>query len=435
MNKKNLISIQNDTLKLCIQNNILKKSIENSIKNTILYKEDFKFDLSQNNQKSNKYNISISKYRTFQCIKHFFLKNKNLKNCVLNFANAYFPGGAALSGARAQEESLCRASTLYPCLNTPYLKENYYKYHSQKKHETNRLFYIPRIIVFKTDENNFPELMKENDWYELDVITCAAHNQQAKELNNIEIFNLNYDRIKQILGSAISNNVDNIVLGAFGCGVFSNDPKIISRVFKKLLIDEEYYKYFINIHFAIFSSKNDSPNLIEFKNTFQKYIIEIEDEISEQPKEEKKEEIKKEKIEEIKKEKVKLTKDKKEEIKKEKIEEIKKEKVELTKDKKEDKKEEKKEKIKKEKIEDKKEEKKEENKEKIIEEIKKEKVETKIVKKIDNQKEKVEIKTNKKDEIKEKLKEESKTGNKKEIKKDKKEEKKEKNKEEIKKKK
>ena len=80
--------------------------------------------------------------------------------------------------------------TLYSCLNN-LLKENYYKYHSQKKHETNRLFYFPGIIAFKKDENNFPELKKENDWYELDVITCAAHNQQkSKELNNVEIFKL-----------------------------------------------------------------------------------------------------------------------------------------------------------------------------------------------------------------------------------------------------
>lgn len=56
--------------------------------------------------------------------------------------------------------------------------------------------------------------MKENNWYKLDVITCTAHNQQkCKEMNNVEIFKLNYYRIKQILGSAISNNVDNIALG------------------------------------------------------------------------------------------------------------------------------------------------------------------------------------------------------------------------------
>jgi uncharacterized protein (TIGR02452 family) len=356
--RNKLALIQQDTLNFISKTEKLFKSVEYSRTNTKLYEETHKFE--PKNQKSSKFNISMSNFRTFQSVKHLFL-NKNLKTCVLNFANAYNPGGGAIRGARAQEESLCRASTLYPCLNTKYLVDNYYNYHNKLYHETNRLFYVPKIIVFKTDEDMYPELMNENDWYEVDVITCAAHNQYEDVLSGKKLFKLNYYRIKQILGSAIDNNVDNIILGAFGCGAFSNDPEVISSVFKKILIDEEYFKYFVNVHFAIFCANTETENFIEFKKVFHDFLIEIEnneiedenkaekndlkneneknekinkikddlkekfDEIGEEKKENneksKEEEVKKEKTEEEKKEKL-----KEEELKKEKAEEDNKEK-------------------------------------------------------------------------------------------------------------
>ena len=58
------------------------------------------------------------------------------------------------------------------------------------------------------------------------------------------------------------HNVDNIILGAFGCGAFSNDPEVISSVFKRILIDEEYFKYFVNVHFAIFCANIETGNFI-----------------------------------------------------------------------------------------------------------------------------------------------------------------------------
>ena len=270
--KINLAQIQKDTLSICFSNEKLKKSIEYSQQNTKLYDESTKF--VPKIQKSTKYNISISKYRTFQSVKNIF-SNKTLKTCVLNFANAYNPGGGALYGARAQEESLCRTSTLYPCLKTDYLIENYYQYHNKLYEETNRLFYVPKIIVFKTDET-YPRLMNENEWYEVDVITCAAHNQGEDYLNDKTLFNVNCERITQILGCAIENNVDNIVLGAFGCGAFANDPKIISQAFKNVLIDQQFFKFFVNVHFAIFCAKYETENFVEFKKTFQDFLIEIE---------------------------------------------------------------------------------------------------------------------------------------------------------------
>ena len=233
--------------------------------------------------------------------------------------------------------------------------------------------------------------MDENDWYEVDVITCAAHNQREESLSEKELFNLNYYRIKQILGSAIDNNVDNIILGAFGCGAFSNDPKVISSVFKRILIDEEYFKYFVNVHFAIFCANIETGNFIEFKNVFHDYLIEIEDN-----------EIKNEKNEKINKTKDDLkekSKEEKKEEKKENKEKSKEEKKEENKEKSKEEKKDNKEKPKESDLKkDKPKEEKKDNKEKPKEEKKEEKKENK-------EKPKEEKKEEKKDKTKEEKKE------------------------------
>ena len=70
-------------------------------------------------------------------------------------------------------------------------------------------------------------------------------------------------------------NIINLILGALGCGAFGNDPKLVSKMFKKVLIDENYFKYFLNVHFAIFTMPHETKNLNEFQNTFDKYIKKI----------------------------------------------------------------------------------------------------------------------------------------------------------------
>ena len=82
-------------------------------------------------------------------------------------------------------------------------------------------------------------------------------------------------KIKAIIECAVENNVDILILGAFGCGAFGNDPKLVSKIFKKILIDEKYFKYFLNVHFAIFSMPYETKNLNEFQKAFEKYIKKI----------------------------------------------------------------------------------------------------------------------------------------------------------------
>jgi hypothetical protein len=98
------------------------------------------------------------------------------------------------------------------------------------------------------------------------VITCAAPNYSVYKTksNNINLFNyILHSRIKYVLDIARDNNQENLILGAFGCGVFGNNPHTVARYFKETL---ENHK-FKNVIFAIPNSSND--NYKAFKEVFQ----------------------------------------------------------------------------------------------------------------------------------------------------------------------
>ena len=272
--RKKCAKIFEDTHDKCENIPVLRESIEESIKLTKLYLEGNKFNLENTEIKSKDYNIIITPDRTLEAVKKYYASNgKKSKTAVLNFASAKHPGGGVKSGARSQEESICRASTLYSCLSTEYLDDNFYSYHKEKKSEySDRIIYIPNVLVFKSDDNVFSEMLNEKDWYKIDVISCAAHNQKAYKVEYEKLKIINYNKIKAIIECAVENNVDNLILGAFGCGAFGNAPHLVSKIFKNILIDEEYYKYFENVHFAIFTVLDEIKNLNEFNSTFEKYL-------------------------------------------------------------------------------------------------------------------------------------------------------------------
>ena len=270
-------SIFQDTYSKCQSNPVLSQSIQQSINSTKLYLEGNIFNLTNTPIKSKDYNITISPDRTLNAIyKHFLKYNIKGKFGVLNFASAKHPGGGVCTGARSQEESICRASTLYPCLKTQFLEDNYYSYHmTLKKQYSDRIIYIPNVTVFKTDDDIYCKMLDAKFWYNIDIITCAAHNQRAYKLPYEELKKINYNKIKAIIESAVENNVDNLIMGAYGCGAFGNDPQMVSKIFKKILIDEEYFKYFLNVHFAIFTVPHETKNLDQFRETFSKYMKKI----------------------------------------------------------------------------------------------------------------------------------------------------------------
>ena len=210
------------------------------------------------------------------------------KTAVLNFANPLEPGGGVLRGANAQEEYLCRASNLYNCLISPGAAAFYQKHNElfgmDLSHKmflgTDTVIYSPGVTFFREDQgyepdniNCRPEQVYTENWRKIDVITCAApyFNTVYDALPNGDLYHLFIRRIQNILESAIENEVDSLVLGAFGCGAFNNPPSVVSKAFHNVFLMDRYRYAFADVIFAVKRSGNFSKNIEAFEIAFQSF--------------------------------------------------------------------------------------------------------------------------------------------------------------------
>ena len=271
MNDKELmIENFNETQNFIKNNQSLLNSISKSIQNTTIYKEDYVFDIDSNAMKYQTKYIVQNK-RTLAALALF---SENIKNpCVLNFASATNPGGGVLRGSLAQEECICRCSVLYNVLSNKKFFQDFYKYHRDLHNTlyTNRIIYSPDIIIINEDKQT-PIALEQNEWGICNIISCAAPNLRELSVSEKEIFEILKERIRRICLVAIENHNDGIVLGAFGCGAFRNNPNIVARAFETILIEEKYGEYFKEVVMAVYDTPNNNMvNYNTFKRVFKKY--------------------------------------------------------------------------------------------------------------------------------------------------------------------
>lgn len=267
-NQITLMEVFRDTQIQIKDNEKLREETRKIQAGSVLYLDQF---YAMNAEpKYEKMNISVVADTTFHCAKNLIEEGK--KTAVLNFANAYNPGGGVKNGAPAQEEALCRCSNLYDALTVPYMIRHYYKWNQKNTGDmgSDRIIYSPNITVFKSDDE-IPKMLSE--WFQVDVITCAApyyNTKKKKPVSREKLEEVFTNRIINILEVAIANEVDYLVLGAFGCGAFNNPPQLVAEVFHKLLIEQQYATYFEKIVFAIKKTRNVCPNYEAFKTVFKK---------------------------------------------------------------------------------------------------------------------------------------------------------------------
>ena len=205
------------------------------------------------------------------------VKYPDKKIAVLNFVSATAPGGGVKSGSSAQEESLCRCSTLYPTLDQKRIWDLYYSVNRAASDplNTDACIYSPGIIICKTDDS-VPKRLPEDEFVTVDVITCAApnlrddpsniynpDNGEAVRISSDELYELHVKRARHILHIAAFNGADILILGAFGCGAFKNDPDVVAKAYNDVL--KEYGNYFDLIDFAVFCRRWETGNYDAFK--------------------------------------------------------------------------------------------------------------------------------------------------------------------------
>ena len=187
--------------------------------------------------------------------------------CVLNFASATEPGGGFLSGAQAQEEFLARCSGLYPCIQD----NSMYPYHRGRMGSlyTDYVLYSPSVPVFRDDDE---ELTPSP--FLVGIVTAAAVNRsglRSGEVTEEEILSLMTARIDKVLSVMRFHGHREIVLGAWGCGVFGNDPRTMAELFRDAL-ERRHQGAFSRVVFSVLDYRPGQPVFSAFDEVFSHRI-------------------------------------------------------------------------------------------------------------------------------------------------------------------
>ncbi|MDW5323360.1 TIGR02452 family protein [Plantactinospora sp. KLBMP9567] len=182
----------------------------------------------------------------------------------LVFASARNPGGGFLNGAQAQEESIARASALYPCLRAAW---DFYLAHRADPDlgYSDRVVYSPEVPVFR-DDRGTPLAAP----YPISFLTSAAPNLSAMRRNQPDrvgdVPAMLRRRAARVLAVAAGYRHRQLVLGAWGCGVFGNDPETVATAFAGALRESPWFE---RVVFAVLDRERGTPTLGAFQKVFR----------------------------------------------------------------------------------------------------------------------------------------------------------------------
>ena len=242
----------------------IAKAQKEAEKGTILYKPDDLLELIESidlEQTGADTEFVVNGLTSLDSVRNEYHSEENL--VCLNFASARNPGGGFLNGSQAQEESIARATGLYPCQ----LKAEGY-YLSNRKIRTclytDHIIYSPKVPVIK---NEAGDLLDQPVF--ASIITAPAVNTGVvlrNEPDNIpEIEPVMKRRMDMVLAICKKHQYQTLILGAWGCGVFRNDPEVIAVMFKDLLFGK-YKNQFKKVVFSVYAK--DERFINPFKKAF-----------------------------------------------------------------------------------------------------------------------------------------------------------------------
>lgn len=190
--------------------------------------------------------VTVTRETSIGAAISYHMSNPHSPICVLSFADAHQAGGGYLRGRGAQEETLCRQTLLYPTIrgNLMYAMNK----GCRNGCASDVMIYSPNVYVIRDD--SYDEIGHP---FMVNIISAAAVDNRSGDVTTSP--KLMEERIRKIVRLAAARKNDVLILGAFGCGVFKNDPKKISAIFKKVLKDEGMKNYFTDVIFPIKDSK------------------------------------------------------------------------------------------------------------------------------------------------------------------------------------
>ena len=197
---------------------------------------------------------------------------------MLNMASGSNPGGGVINGAGAQEEYLFRCTDYYRFL-FQYAKDSSPQEYGITPNPNHRYpldnnfggIYSPKVTVFRAPEKDGYDLIFRPWW--VNIIAVPAVNLKHHKMSEEEYTTTMLNKIRTIFRIAYVNGERSLVLGAFGCGAFGNNPYIVAALFKQVLNEQEFHGAFNEVFFAITEDHNSQGhNFKAFAEVFGKQV-------------------------------------------------------------------------------------------------------------------------------------------------------------------
>lgn len=279
--KQMLAEVFQSTAQICRQGGYVTESGKKVVLNdeamrrgTIFYERSFALQMGES------YDTEVSVENADCMAVAEDLVHEGNKVAILNMASRRNPGGGVLTGARAQEESLCRRSDLHRSLYqfaefaSEYgLERNTHQYPMDENYGG---IYTPGATMFRRDEKAGFALMDEP--YKTDFITVAGvYLSVGRTLSPANCEKVR-NKIRTIFRIGATNGDDALVLGALGCGAFHNPPDVVAHLFHEVLLKGPFKHRFRKIVFAILDDHNarkehnPNGNYLPFEKEFENGI-------------------------------------------------------------------------------------------------------------------------------------------------------------------
>lgn len=243
----------------------LKEDLARCIEGTRLFSDDALAALQaapSSTRHGSATRVEVTEETSVSAIRRLVVE-RGLDTLCLNFASAKNPGGGFLGGAEAQEESLARASALYASL----LSQRGYYAANRASHTafyTEHMIYSPRVPLFRDDSGALLERPHFAAFLTAPAVNAGVIRAREPE-RTPEIAGVMRRRVARVLAVALASGHRGLVLGAWGCGVFRNDPALIAGLFAEAL-ETTFRDCFEHVVFAVFDRSSGQGCLRAFRD-------------------------------------------------------------------------------------------------------------------------------------------------------------------------
>jgi uncharacterized protein (TIGR02452 family) len=212
--------------------------------------------------------IEITGETTLHAARRMVEREESAGLLVLNFASAKNAGGGFLGGSRAQEESLARSSALYPTL----MRGQVYYDENRRCHSTiytDHAILSPDVPVFCDDDGTLLDEPYRAGFFTMPAVNVGALRPESGDHQRVET--VMRGRVEKLLALSVVERYEDLLLGAWGCGVFRNDPAMVARLFHEALLGPDRWAWKLRrVTFAVFDPSTQRENLGAFERVFGK---------------------------------------------------------------------------------------------------------------------------------------------------------------------